>query len=87
MAGKPFGHIARGAFHRWLGKSEDEPITEADIQKGLKAGGHPAKMASFARSAQEGKFGHKGRSHEERAKRLYGGKKTGDKKEPKEKAA
>lgn len=48
------GHIAKGAFHRWLGKPEDEPITAADIEKGLKAGGHAAKMANFARN-----FGHK----------------------------
>jgi hypothetical protein len=70
-----FGHIKKGAFHRWLGKSEDEPITEADIQKGLKAGGHAAKMASFARSAQEGKFKHKGkkkRDDSEHAERMYG---------------
>lgn len=40
----------KGAFHRWLGKSEDEPITDADIKKGLAAGGHPAQMASFARN-------------------------------------
>lgn len=47
------GHIAKGAFHRWLGKSEDEPITDADIKKGLAAGGHAARMANFARN-----FGH-----------------------------
>jgi len=43
-------HIRKGGFHRWLGKSEGEPITEADIEKGLKAGGHAAKMANFARN-------------------------------------
>lgn len=74
-----FGNIKKGAFHRWLGKSEDEPITDADIQKGLKAGGHAAKMANFARSSREGKFKHKGkgrakRSDSERADRLYGKK-------------
>lgn len=42
--------IKHGAFHRWLGKPENEPITHADIEKGLKAGGHPAKMANFARN-------------------------------------
>ena len=47
------GHVKKGAFHRWLGKPESEPITEADIERGLKAGGHPAKMANFARN-----FGH-----------------------------
>jgi hypothetical protein len=47
------GHIEKGAFHRWLGKSEDEPITHADIEKGIKAGGHAEKMALFAQN-----FGH-----------------------------
>jgi hypothetical protein len=47
------GHIEKGAFHKWLGKSEDEPITHADIEKGLKAGGHAAKMANFARNMAE----------------------------------
>ena len=45
-------HIRKGGFDRWLGKSEGEPITEADIEKGLKAGGHAAKMANFARNAK-----------------------------------
>lgn len=45
-------HLKKGAFHRWLGKSEDEPITAADIEKGLKAGGHAAKMANFAKNAK-----------------------------------
>jgi len=49
-------HLKKGAFHRWLGKSEDEPITNADIQKGLAAGGHAAKMANFAKNAR--KFHH-----------------------------
>ena len=49
------GHIESGAFHRWLGKPLDAPITDADIAKGLAAGGHPAKMANFARN-----FGGKG---------------------------
>jgi len=48
------GHIAKGAFHRWLGKSEDEPITAADIARGKAAGGHAAKMATFAQN-----FGHR----------------------------
>jgi hypothetical protein len=47
------GHIEKGAFHKWLGKSEDEPITAADIAKGKAAGGHAAKMAVFAEN-----FGH-----------------------------
>ncbi len=45
--------VKKGAFHRWLGKPEDEPITNADIEKGLKAGGHAAKMANFARNVRE----------------------------------
>lgn len=52
------GPIKHGAFHAWLGKSPDKPITNADIQKGLSAGGHAAKMANFARNAR--KFHHKG---------------------------
>jgi hypothetical protein len=47
-----FGHIKKGAFHKWLGKSEDEPITAADIKKGLAAGGHAAKMAEFAKASK-----------------------------------
>jgi len=53
VASESVGHIEKGAFHHWLGKSEDEPITHDDIEKGLKAGGHAAKMANFARN-----FGH-----------------------------
>lgn len=73
-----FKHIKKGAFHRWLGKSPDEPITEADIEKGIKAGGHAAKMAEFAKSAQAGKFGGKGKAKKRgevgRAERMYGKK-------------
>jgi hypothetical protein len=47
------GHIEKGAFHRWLGKSEDQPITADDIAKGKAAGGHAEKMAIFAQN-----FGH-----------------------------
>jgi hypothetical protein len=46
----PIGPIKKGAFHAWLGKPQSEPITGADIKKGLAAGGHPAKMANFARN-------------------------------------
>lgn len=71
-----FGHIEKGAFHRWLGKKEGEPITDADIQKGLRAGGHAAKMANFAKSARAGKFKHKKarRTDSEHAERMYGRK-------------
>jgi hypothetical protein len=48
--------LRKGGFHRWLGKSEDDPITGEDIKKGLAAGGHPAKMAGFAKAAR--KFKH-----------------------------
>ena len=39
----------KGRFHRWLGKSEDEKLTKADIAKGL-ASKDPKvrKMAQFA---------------------------------------
>jgi hypothetical protein len=50
-------NIRRGLFHRWLGKKEGEPITEADIAKGEAAGGHPAKMAAFAKAARHFKHG------------------------------
>ena len=46
------GPIKKGAFHAWLGKKPDEPITAADIAKGKAAGGHPAKMAHFAEQAK-----------------------------------
>jgi len=43
--------IIKGAFHRWLGKKEDEPITDADIQKGLNSSDtHARKMAQFAKN-------------------------------------
>ena len=61
MAGRDSNYRAifklrKGGFHKWLGKSEDEPITDSDIDKGLAAGGHPAKMAGFAKAAR--KFKH-----------------------------
>lgn len=46
--------LVKGAFHRWLGKSLDEPITAADIAKGKAAGGHPEKMAVQAQNFREG---------------------------------
>jgi hypothetical protein len=46
------GKIRKGAFHRYLGKKAGARITGADIRKGLKAGGHAAKMANFARNAK-----------------------------------
>ena len=56
-AGHKIGPIAHGTFHKWLGKSEGEPITAADIANGKAAGGHPAKMAQFAENAKH--FSHK----------------------------
>lgn len=49
----------KGAFHRWLGKPEDEKITDADIAKGL-ASSDPAvrMMARFAKARK--KFKHAG---------------------------
>jgi len=47
-----FEGIKKGAFHRWLGKSENQSITTADIKKGLAAGGHAARMANFAKNAK-----------------------------------
>lgn len=44
--------VRKGGFHKWLGKKEDEPITEADIAKGKAAGGHAAEMANFAENAR-----------------------------------
>jgi len=50
------GPIEKGAFHRWLGKSEDSPITEADIKKGLASKDpHVRKMANFAKNARKWK--------------------------------
>jgi len=50
----PIGPVKKGAFHRWLGKNEISPITDADIRKGL-ASNDPnvVKMANFARNARK----------------------------------
>lgn len=46
--------IKKGAFHKWLGKPEDEKITAADIDKGLKSkDAHVRKMAQFAKNMEE----------------------------------
>lgn len=77
MAAPHLNPAHKGAFHRWLGKKPGEPITDADIQKGLKAGGHAAQMANFARTARGWKHGGKKkskRSDSERAERMYGKK-------------
>lgn len=44
--------IVKGAFHKWLGKEPDAKITSSDIDKGIAAGGHAAKMANFAKNMQ-----------------------------------
>lgn len=50
------GSVDKGAFHRWLGKSEDKSITDADIQKGLASDDpHVRKMANFAKNARKWK--------------------------------
>ena len=47
------GPIKKGAFHKWLGKSENEPITQADIAKGKASSDeHVRKMAQFAENAK-----------------------------------
>ena len=68
------GPIKHGAFHKWLGKKESEPITDADIERGLKAGGHPAKMAEFAKARRKWKNagGKKKKTDSEHADRMYG---------------
>ena len=45
-------NIRRGGFHKWLGKKKDAPITKEDIEKGKAAGGHAARMATFAENAK-----------------------------------
>ncbi len=56
-AKKPFKKIKKGAFHDWLGKSPDSPITAADIEKGLRSKDPKVvKMANFAKNAK--KFKH-----------------------------
>lgn len=48
--------IRKGAFHKFLGKKQGEPITQEDIERGKAAGGHAQKMAQFAENAK--KFHH-----------------------------
>ena len=50
------GPINKGGFHKWLGKSEDSPITEADIERGLNSDDpHVVKMAQFAKNSRKWK--------------------------------
>lgn len=47
------GKVKAGAFHAWLGKKEDAPITAADIERGLKSDDpHVRRMANFARNSK-----------------------------------
>lgn len=47
--------IKKGAFHKWLGKDESDPITEEDIQTGLSSTDpHVQKMALFAKNMKNG---------------------------------
>lgn len=47
--------IKKGAFHRWLGKDESDPITEDDIARGLASNDpHVVKMAQFAKTMRIG---------------------------------
>lgn len=56
---KPFGKIEKGGFHKWLGKKPGQPLTDADIEKGLKSSDpHVHRMAVFAKNARDGKFKH-----------------------------
>lgn len=66
------GPIKKGAFHRWLGKKPGEPITDADIAKGEAAGGHPAKMANFAKAARGFKHKKAKPAPKDHAARMYG---------------
>jgi hypothetical protein len=51
--------IKKGAFHKWLGKPEDEKITQADIDRGLKSDDeHVRKMAQFAANVTESEKPH-----------------------------
>jgi hypothetical protein len=46
--------IKKGAFHKWLGKPEDEKITQADIERGLKSNDpHVRKMAQYVANVEE----------------------------------
>ena len=47
-------HVRKGAFHKWLGKKPDSPITTADIAKGKASNDpHVVKMATFAANSKK----------------------------------
>jgi hypothetical protein len=62
----------KGLFHKDVGKSEDEPITGADIKKGEHAK-DPAERKRAVFAANSRKW-HKGKRSENRAHRMYGKK-------------
>lgn len=44
-------HVRKGLFHKWLGKEQDSPITQADIAKGKASKNpHVVHMATFAQN-------------------------------------
>jgi len=46
--------VKKGAFHEWLGKKPGDPITDKDIEKGLKSKDPKVKrMAIFAKNAKK----------------------------------
>lgn len=46
--------VKKGSFHEWLGKKPGDPITDSDIQRGLKSNDpHVRKMAQFAKNAKK----------------------------------
>ena len=56
------GPIKKGLFHAWLGKKPDDPITDADIAKGMASKDpHVRKMAHFARVSRGLSHGKKGK--------------------------
>jgi hypothetical protein len=58
-------NLKKGSFHEWLGKKPDEPITDADIEKGLNSDDpHVRKQAQFAKNAKKWKHPKKESSNE-----------------------
>lgn len=65
-AKKPF-EIKKGGFHEWLGKDPSEPITDEDIEKGLKSDDpHARRMAQFVKNQK--KFKHPKKKPAEKSK-------------------
>lgn len=50
----PIGTIRKGAFKRWLGKSQNAEVTEADIARGKRSKDpHVRRMANFAANSRK----------------------------------